>query len=168
LDNRYADHLAWIASSRASTPPDVIVEILFKSSVKSEESTSEEVGANLMVINEPAHQVTYDWMSSMKAYLNKQLPSDDNTKVECILCKYRMYQLIDGVLYRQGTNGVMMMCISREEGIQLLKDIHKGVCGSHSSWRLIIEKAFRHGFYWPTAKDDVMEVIKKCKDCPFF
>jgi hypothetical protein len=168
LDNRYADHLAYIASSRASTPPDVIVERSFKSSVKSEESTSEEVGANLMVIDEPAHQVTYDWMSSMKAYLNKQLPSDDNTKVECILCKYRMYQLIDGVLYRQGTNGVMMMCISREEGIQLLKDIHKGVCGSHSSWRLIIEKAFRHGFYWPTAKDDVMEVVKKCKDCPFF
>ncbi len=61
-----------------------------------------------------------------------------------------------------------MRCISRKEGIQFLGDIHKGVCGSHSSWRSIIEKAFRHGFYWPTAKDDVMEVIKKCKDCQFF
>jgi hypothetical protein len=53
LDNRDADHLAWIASSRASTPPDIIVERLFKPSVKPEESTSEEVGANLMVIDEP-------------------------------------------------------------------------------------------------------------------
>jgi hypothetical protein len=25
-----------------------------------------------------------------------------------------------------------------------------------------------HDFYWPTAKDDAMEVITKCKDCQFF
>jgi hypothetical protein len=30
LDNHNTDHLAWIASSRAPTPPDVIVERLFK------------------------------------------------------------------------------------------------------------------------------------------
>jgi hypothetical protein len=36
LDNRYADHLAWNASSRASTPLDVIIERLFKPSVKPE------------------------------------------------------------------------------------------------------------------------------------
>jgi hypothetical protein len=33
LDNRDVDHLAWIASSRAPTPPDVIVERLSKPSV---------------------------------------------------------------------------------------------------------------------------------------
>jgi hypothetical protein len=60
---------------------------------------------------------------------------------------------------------MMMKCISREEDIELLEDIHKGVCGSHSSWHSIIEKAFRHGFYWPIAKDDAIEVIKKCRDC---
>jgi hypothetical protein len=79
-----------------------------------------------------------------------------------------MYLLIDGVLYRQGANGMMMNYISREEDIELLEDIHKGVCGSHASWRLIIGKAFWHGFYWPTAKDDTMDVIKKCRDCQFF
>jgi hypothetical protein len=168
LDNRDIDHLAWIASSRALTPSDVIVERLFKPLVKSEESTSEEVGADLMVIDEPAQQPTYDWMSSMRAYLDNQPPSDDNAEVERIARKYRMYHLIDGVLYRQCTNWMMMTCISREEDIQLLEDIHKGVCGSHLSWRSIVGKAFRHGFYWPTAKDDAMEVVKKCKDCQFF
>jgi hypothetical protein len=63
---------------------------------------------------------------------------------------------------------MMMKCISREEGIQLFQDIHNGVCGSHSSWRSIIGIAFRHGFYWPTAKDDTMEVVTKCKNCQFF
>jgi hypothetical protein len=31
-----------------------------------------------------------------------------------------------------------------------------------------LEKAFRHGFYWPTSKDDVIEIVTKCKECQFF
>jgi hypothetical protein len=61
-----------------------------------------------------------------------------------------------------------MKCISREEIIELLEDVHKGVCGSHSSWYSIIGKAFRHGFYCPTVKDDVMKAVKKCRDCQFY
>jgi hypothetical protein len=33
------------------------------------------------------------------AYLDNQPPSDDNVEVESIARKYRMYHLIDGVLY---------------------------------------------------------------------
>jgi hypothetical protein len=61
-----------------------------------------------------------------------------------------------------------MKCISREEDIQLLQDIHSDVCGSHSSWHSIIGKVFRHGFYWPTAKDDAIEIVTKYRDCQFF
>jgi hypothetical protein len=89
-------------------------------------------------------------------------------EIERIALKSRMYHLIDGVLYRQGTNGMMIRCIFKEEGRQLLQDIHSGVCGAHSSWRFIVGKAFRHGFYWPTAKDDEIEIVTKCKDCQFF
>jgi ribonuclease HI len=53
LDNRYADHLACIASSRAPTPPDVIVKRLFKPLVKPEESINK-TELELMVIDEPA------------------------------------------------------------------------------------------------------------------
>jgi hypothetical protein len=107
-------------------------------------------------------------MSPIKAYLNNYPPSDDNVEVERITRRSKMYHLIDGVLHQQGANGMMIKCISREEGIELLEDIHKGVCVSHSSWRLIVGKVFRHGFYSPTAKDDTIEVINKCRDCQFF
>jgi hypothetical protein len=102
-------------------------------------------------------------MSPIKAYLDNQPISDDNAEIEHIACKSRMYHLIDGVLYRQGANGVMKKCIPKDEG-----DIHSGVCGAHSSWRSIVGKAFRHGFYWPTAKDDAIEIVTKCKECQFF
>jgi hypothetical protein len=65
----------------------------------------------------------------------------------------------------------IIQCCSIVRGyqlVQLLRDIHSGICGSYSSWRSIIGKAFRHRFYWPTAKDDVIEIITKCRDCQFF
>jgi hypothetical protein len=72
-------------------------------------------------------------MNLIKMFLDNQPPSDDNVEVERITRKFKMYHLIDGILYRRGANGMMIKCISREEGIQLLQDIHSGVCGSHSS-----------------------------------
>jgi hypothetical protein len=57
LDNHDTNHLAWITSSRPSTPSDVIVERLFKPSVKPEESTSE-VGPELikLLMSQRSHQ----------------------------------------------------------------------------------------------------------------
>jgi hypothetical protein len=107
-------------------------------------------------------------MSPIREYLDNQSPSDDNAEVERITRKSRMYHLIDGVLFHQGANGMMMKCISKEEDIELLEDVHRGVCGSHSSWHSIIGKAFKHEFYWPTTKDDAVKVIKKCRDCQFY
>jgi hypothetical protein len=165
LDNRDADHLAWIISSRAPTPPDVILERLAKPSVKATEPLED---TYFMVIDGPDQQSGFDWMSQIRSYLENRPLADDDTEIERITRKSRMYHLIDGVLYRQGANGMMMRCISKGEDILLLQDIHSGVCGAHSSWRSIVEKAFRHGFYWSTAKDDAMEIIAKCRDCQFF
>jgi hypothetical protein len=164
LDNRDADHLAWIASSRAPISSDVIIQKLTKPSVKAVETLRE---VNLMIIDGAEQQPEIDWMSSIKAYLDNQPISDDNVEIERIARKFRMYHLIDGVLYRQGVNGMMMKCISKDEGSQLLRDIHSGVCGAHSSWCSIVGKASRHGFYWPKAKDDAVEIVTKCKECQF-
>jgi hypothetical protein len=72
-------------------------------------------------------------MSPIKEYLDNQPISNDNAEIERITRKSRMYHLIDGVLYKQDTNGMMMKCISKDNGIQLLREIHSGVCGAHSS-----------------------------------
>jgi hypothetical protein len=100
LNNRDANHLAWIASSRAPILADVIVEKLSKPSVKPKESISVATGVDLLVIDEPAQHPTYDWMSPIRAYLDNQPPSEDNVKVERITRKSMMYHLIDGVLYQ--------------------------------------------------------------------
>jgi hypothetical protein len=121
-----------------------------------------------MIIDGAEQQPEIDWMSPVKTYLDNQPISDDNAEIERIAHKSKMYHLINGVLYKQGINGMMMKCIFKGEDIQLLREIHSGVCGAHSSQRSIVGKSFMHGFYWPTAKDDVMEIVTKYKECQFF
>jgi hypothetical protein len=165
LDNHDTNHLAWIASSKAPIPSDVIIEKLTKPSIKTVETLRE---TDLMIIDGSEQQPEIDWMSPIKAYLDNQPISYNDAEIKHITRKSRMYHIIDGVLYKQGTNGMMMKCISKDEGIQLLREIHSGVYGAHLSWHSIVGKTFRHGFYWPTAKDDTMEIITKCKECQFF
>jgi hypothetical protein len=62
----------------------------------------------------------------------------------------KRYTVVEGDLYRRGANGILMRCITREEGCDLLAEIHGGKCGSHSSSCTLVSKAFQHGFYWPT------------------
>jgi ABC-type branched-subunit amino acid transport system ATPase component len=99
LDNSDADHLAWIAFFRAPTPPDVIIEKLTRPSVRSAEEAIDVAKPDLMVIDEPEPGLADDWMNSIKMFLDNQLPSDDNVKVERIAHKFKMYHLIDGILY---------------------------------------------------------------------
>jgi hypothetical protein len=132
---------------------------LTKPSIKAVEPLRE---ADLMIIDGAEQQLEIDWMSLIKAYLDNQPILDDNAEMSR---KSRIYHLIDGVLYRQGANGMLMRCISKEEGSQLLQDIHSGVSRAHSAWRSIARKAFRYRFYWSIAKDDAMEIVTKYKDC---
>ena len=50
----------------------------------------------------------------------------------------------------------------------MLHDIHGGIYGSHISHMELVGKAFRQGFYWPTALQYATELVKTCKSCEFF
>jgi hypothetical protein len=76
LDNRDADHLAWISSSRAPMPPDMIVERLAKLSVKPKHQDTE--SADLMIIDGEELNQADDWMKPIRMLLeNRPLPNDN-------------------------------------------------------------------------------------------
>jgi hypothetical protein len=60
-----------------------------------------------------------------------------------------------------------MKCIHSATGKQLLDEILAGQCGLHAASRTLVRKAFRSGFYWPTAKNDAAELFQKCEACQF-
>jgi hypothetical protein len=73
LKNRHDDHLVWIATSRAPTPLDVIVEKLSKPSIKAVESSKTVVRHDLMVIHELEQEPVYDWMHLINIFLETSL-----------------------------------------------------------------------------------------------
>jgi hypothetical protein len=72
-------------------------------------------------------------------------------------------------LYRRfASNGVLMKCILRYEGLQLLQEIHGGECDNHAASANLVGKAFRSGFYWPAALVEAQDLVRRCKGCQFF
>jgi ATP:corrinoid adenosyltransferase len=70
LDNYDADHVAWIASSRAPTTPDIIIEKLSKPLVRPAEEAIDATKPDLIVIDELEQGLAYDWMSPIKMFLD--------------------------------------------------------------------------------------------------
>jgi ribonuclease HI len=105
------------------------------------------------------------WISKVRDYLKDNFLPEDQASAEHIVRMAKRYTVVEGDLYRRGANGILMRCITQEEGRDLLAKIHGGECGSHSSSRTLVGKAFRHGFYWPTALQDAAELVRSCKAC---
>jgi hypothetical protein len=81
----------------------------------------------------------------------------------------KQYLLVNGVLMRKNAKEeVLMKCITREAGIQLLHEIHTGTCGNHIASRTLVGKAFRADFYWPSVMADAEKLLRCCDRCQFF
>jgi hypothetical protein len=107
------------------------------------------------------------WITEIRTYMKDNILSDDSVSADRIACLAKRYMRVEGDIYRCGTNGILLQCITREEGCELLVEIHRGECGNHASSHTLIGKAFRHGFYWPTTLQDAIEVVKTCRACQF-
>ena len=94
---------------------------------------------------------------------------EDKAECEKIGRRSSNYVVIGDELYRKdASTGVLMKCILRSEGLQLLAEIHGGECGNHAAAANLVGKAYRSGFYWSMAMSDAKVLVKRCKRCQFF
>jgi hypothetical protein len=96
-----------------------------------------------------------DWRSEIIAYLCDEHHSDDEAWSTRMTQRTRRYKMVNEELYKEGVSALMLKCIAREEGIDLMKEIHAGFCGSHMGPRALLGKTLRAGFYWPKSAADV-------------
>ena len=75
-----------------------------------------------------------------------ELP-EEQEEAEKVARRSALYQFVDNVLYKKRPNRVKLKCISPEEGLELLAEIHGGICGSHIGSRALAGKAFQQGFF---------------------
>jgi hypothetical protein len=87
------------------------------------------------------------WTEPYLEYLTNKKLLEDEVQKRQIKRRAKAYTIIDGQLYKRGTSGVFMKCISQVDGIEILREIHEGECGHHAAAKSLVAKAFRHGFY---------------------
>jgi hypothetical protein len=117
--------------------------------------------------------IEVDWRVTFINYIqeHKLPPSLDPKSAEatCILRHSKGYVLVGDNLYKRGSaSGILMKCVCTEEGREILYEIHEGMCGNHAASRTLVGKAFRSGFYWPTALADAEALLHRCTNCQFF
>jgi ribonuclease HI len=55
-----------------------------------------------------------------------------------------------------------------KEGVQILREVHSGTCGSHARPRALAAKVIRQGFYWPAIICATNRVTRSCEACQKF
>jgi len=89
-----------------------------------------------------------DWRTPFIRYILDGSGLQDKTENERLIRRSKNYILADGKLMRKNASSeVLLKCISQDDGIKLLDDIHAGSCGNHAASRTLVRKAFRAGFY---------------------
>jgi ribonuclease HI len=166
-NNVVADVLSKLGSTCAQVPAGVFVHEIHAPSIPEPAPTTTNpahlpAGQEVMMID-------VDWRQPFIDYIREQKVPADKNLAEQLIRRAKSYVLVGDKLYRQGaTSGVLMKFVSREEGKDILEEIHKGVYGNHASSRTLVCKASRRAFYWPTSLGDAEELVIRCQGCQYF
>jgi hypothetical protein len=168
-DNNVAvDVLSKLGSKRALVPAGVFVQDLHKPSIRPlsdpemPHSDTPPLGSRDVLMVEAED----NWRLDFIAYIVDKRVPEDKVKREKIVKHNANYVVISTELYRRSaSNGMLMKCILRSEGLQLLQEIHGGEYGNHAASGNLVGKAFKSGFYWPTALADAQDLVLRCKGC---
>jgi ribonuclease HI len=166
-NNVAADVLSKLGSRRALVPAGVFVQDLRKPSIKLLDPDNLELPPHDLNSAPPREVLMSkkedDWRKPFIDFILHQLVPDDKVERDRITRRSANYVVIGNDLYRKAASTIL-----RSEGLQLLAEVHSGECGCHATSTNLVGKAYRSGFYWPTAMTDAKDLVKRCKGCQFF
>jgi ribonuclease HI len=132
-ENEHADLLAKSVAQGFPLPSEVFFETIKAPSV--------ELMERAVLTISPVH--SEDWRTKIISFLQGNCLSDDEAYNKRMEARTRPYVIIEGELYKHGVCSSLLKCLFRTEGIELMKEIHAGLCGSHIGSRTLLGKVFR-------------------------
>ena len=110
-----------------------------------------------------------DWRRELVDYLENGTLPPERKSTGRLKMKAGRFTMVNGTHYKRGFTLPLLKCIFSEEGNYVLREIHEGICKSHSSvWVLLAHKAVRAGFYWLDLSKDSMAMVRNCDKCQRF
>jgi ribonuclease HI len=166
-----ADILSKLGSTRAQVPPEVFVQELKQPSIKASSQMSTDAGPQhpdreVMMLGEDWREAFIDFIQDQRLPAGIDARSAEMARVTR---RSKGFILVDSKLYRCGArSGVLMNCVTKEDGYDILREIHEGVYGNHAASRTLVGKAYRASFWWPTVVSDAEDLVCRCQNCQFF
>jgi hypothetical protein len=125
-----ADIFSKLGSTRAQVPLGVFVQELKQPSIKPSPQISTDAGSQ-----QPDQEVMTlgeDWREAFIDFIRDQrLPAGIDARsaeAACVMRRSKGFVLVDSKLYRRGArSGVLMKCVTKEDGYDILQEIHEGV-----------------------------------------
>ena len=106
------------------------------------------------------------WNHPLNTSRNQTLPQDEG-QAKTLQRKAGWFKLHEGTLYKKSYTHPLLKCVSPEEGVYILREIHEGGCEIHQGVRTVISKVLRSGYYWPSLRSDVEVLVKRCPQCQY-
>jgi hypothetical protein len=153
--NTEVDELAKAAACNTPLPANIFLQIIPDASIKMIEPEPR-------IINVIQGE---DWQALIIVYLHHYYEPDTTVEQIRMQQRARAYQIVGNDLYKVSVSGPLLRCVSKEEGHQILMEVHTGVCGGHIGARALATKVLRQGFYWPTVIDDAMKLVSTYEAC---
>jgi len=77
------------------------------------------------------------WMTPCKRYLADGILPPEPAEARKVKKNVVKYTLIDGELFRHGFTHPILVCVSGDQCMRIMAELHKGICGSHIDGRSI-------------------------------
>ena len=104
-----------------------------------------EVGRNMARIHQI--RVGSSWIDSVVLFLKEDILPVEKSEANKVRRKAPQFWLSeDQKLYKRSFSNPYMLCIHPEAVELLLKELHEGICGSHTAGRSLSHRAFTQGY----------------------
>ena len=89
-------------------------------------------------------------MDPILLFLERDILPDEKAEVEKIRRKASRFWLSkDKKLYKRSFSGPYLLCVHLETSESLLKELHEGICRSHTGGESLSHRAITQGYWWP-------------------
>jgi hypothetical protein len=83
----------------------------------------------------------------------------DPTKRRALRLNSASFHLVNGILFCQNFDGILMRYLKKDEAETVLLELHAGEDGGHFGGDTTTHKVLRDGYYWPTHFRDAMPCV---------
>nr|GEV88133.1 hypothetical protein [Tanacetum cinerariifolium] len=101
------------------------------------------------------------WMTPIIRCLEEGIWPKDKNEARCLRAKIAQYAMESGVLFKKGYLVPMLRYVGPLQANYVIREIYMGSCGIYVGPRVVVRKAVRQGYYWPTMHEDAKKEVEK-------